>query len=132
MARREGVGRVVHLGEPGDRPQSEHLRSRAATAELLAEHGPPLTYFRASMVVGPESESYRTLRGRARQPLPHRTRRSDFDLFLFDSSGRHILARSIRRGRHDRIVGDACTRTCIVVVTAFRGHGAFGVDISRP
>jgi uncharacterized protein YbjT (DUF2867 family) len=62
MARREGIGRVVYLGGLGDRPQSEHLRSRHATSELLAEHGPPLTYFRAGMVVGPESESYRTLR----------------------------------------------------------------------
>lgn len=39
-----------------------HLRSRDATARTLAEHGPPLTYFRAGMVVGPGSESYRTLR----------------------------------------------------------------------
>jgi len=59
---REGVGRVVYLGGLGDDPQSEHLRSRHVTAELLAEHGPPLTYFRAGMVVGPQSESYRTLR----------------------------------------------------------------------
>ncbi|MGZ4174114.1 MAG: NmrA family NAD(P)-binding protein [Solirubrobacteraceae bacterium] len=62
MALREGVERVVYLGGLGDDPQSQHLRSRHATAELLAEHGPPLTYFRAGMVVGPESESYRTLR----------------------------------------------------------------------
>lgn len=62
MARREGIERVVYLGGLGDRPQSEHLRSRHATAEALAEHGPPFTYFRAGMVVGPESESYRTLR----------------------------------------------------------------------
>ncbi len=33
-----------------------------ATAEVLAEHGPPLTYFRAAMVVGAGSESYKTLR----------------------------------------------------------------------
>ena len=32
------------------------------TALALAEHGPPLTYFRAGMVVGAQSESYRTLR----------------------------------------------------------------------
>jgi uncharacterized protein YbjT (DUF2867 family) len=62
MARREGVERVVYLGGLGDDPQSQHLQSRHATAELLTEHGPPLTYFRAGMVVGPESESYRTLR----------------------------------------------------------------------
>ncbi|CAA9484393.1 MAG: Putative nucleoside-diphosphate-sugar epimerase [uncultured Solirubrobacteraceae bacterium] len=62
MAREEGVERVVYLGGLGDRPQSKHLRSRHRTALALAEHGPPLTYFRAGMVVGAESESYRTLR----------------------------------------------------------------------
>lgn len=62
MAREEGVEQVVYLGGLGDRPQSKHLRSRHETALALAEHGPPLTYFRASMVVGAGSESYRTLR----------------------------------------------------------------------
>lgn len=62
MATREQVGRVVFLGGLGDRPQSKHLRSRQRTAELLGELGPPLTYFRAGMVVGAASESYRTLR----------------------------------------------------------------------
>jgi uncharacterized protein YbjT (DUF2867 family) len=62
MARREGVERVVYLGGLGDRPESKHLRSRHETALALAEHGPPLTYFRAGMVVGARSESYRTLR----------------------------------------------------------------------
>ena len=62
MARAEGVGRIVYLGGLGDRPQSKHLRSRHQTALALAEHGPPLTYFRAGMVVGAQSESYRTLR----------------------------------------------------------------------
>src|SRR6185295_6141273 len=62
MAKREGVERVVYLGGLGDQPRSKHLRSRQRTAELLAEHGPPLTYFRAGMVVGAGSESYRTLR----------------------------------------------------------------------
>jgi uncharacterized protein YbjT (DUF2867 family) len=62
MARAEGVERVVYLGGLGDRPESEHLRSRHETALALAEHGPPLTYFRAGMVVGARSESYRTLR----------------------------------------------------------------------
>ena len=61
MARADGVGRVVYVGGLGE-PHSRHLRSRHDTAALLAEHGPPLTYFRASMVVGPGSESYRTLR----------------------------------------------------------------------
>lgn len=62
MARAAGVERVIYLGGLGERPHSEHLRSRQATAVALAEDGPPLTHFRAGMVVGPESESYRTLR----------------------------------------------------------------------
>jgi uncharacterized protein YbjT (DUF2867 family) len=62
MARAEGIERVVYLGGLGDRPQSKHLRSRHETALTLAEYGPPLTYFRAGMVVGAQSESYRTLR----------------------------------------------------------------------
>lgn len=62
MARHEGVGRIVYLGGLGEDSASEHLRSRHMTARTLAAHGPPLTYFRAAMVVGAESESYRTLR----------------------------------------------------------------------
>ena len=62
MAKREGVKRVVYLGGLGDESESEHLRSRHQTAQVLAAEGPPLTYFRAAMVVGAGSESYRTLR----------------------------------------------------------------------
>jgi uncharacterized protein YbjT (DUF2867 family) len=62
MARDEGVDRVVYLGGLGDQPSSKHLRSRHETGKILGEHGPPLTYFRAAMVVGAKSESYRTLR----------------------------------------------------------------------
>jgi uncharacterized protein YbjT (DUF2867 family) len=61
MAAEEEVERIVYLGGLGDE-RSEHLRSRAATARTLAEEGPPLTYFRAAMVVGAGSESYRTVR----------------------------------------------------------------------
>jgi uncharacterized protein YbjT (DUF2867 family) len=61
MASDEGVERIVYLGGLGDE-RSEHLRSRAATAVTLAEHGPPLIYFRAAMVIGENSESYRTVR----------------------------------------------------------------------
>jgi uncharacterized protein YbjT (DUF2867 family) len=61
MARDEGVERIVYLGGLGDE-RSEHLKSRAATARTLAQEGPPLTYFRAAMVVGAGSESYRTVR----------------------------------------------------------------------
>ena len=61
MARRDGVRRVIYLGGLGEDSVSEHLRSREQTARILAAEGPPLTYFRAAMVVGAESESYRTL-----------------------------------------------------------------------
>jgi len=62
VAKREGIDRVVYLGGLGDESVSKHLQSRHDTAQALAEAGPPLTYFRAAMVVGSESESYRTLR----------------------------------------------------------------------
>lgn len=61
-AKGEGIRRVVYLGGLGDNPQSKHLRSRHRTARILQAEGPPLTYFRAGMVVGANSESYRTLR----------------------------------------------------------------------
>jgi uncharacterized protein YbjT (DUF2867 family) len=61
MASEESVERVVYLGGLGDE-RSEHLRSRAATAATLAKEGPPLVYFRAAMVIGAGSESYRTVR----------------------------------------------------------------------
>jgi uncharacterized protein YbjT (DUF2867 family) len=62
MARSEGIGRVIYLGGLAENPTSKHLRSRELTGSILAEHGPPLTYFRAAMVVGSASESFRTLR----------------------------------------------------------------------
>ena len=63
MACEDGVGRVAYLGGlGGDDPKSQHLKSRHETATILRDEGPPLTYFRAAMVVGAESESYRTLR----------------------------------------------------------------------
>jgi uncharacterized protein YbjT (DUF2867 family) len=62
MAKREGVERIVYLGGLGDESVSKHLRSRHETAIALTAEGPPLTYFRAAMVVGAKSESYRTLR----------------------------------------------------------------------
>ena len=57
-----GIDRVVYLGGLGDRPGSPHLRSRQRVGEVLREQGPPLSWFRAGMVVGAGSESYRTLR----------------------------------------------------------------------
>ncbi len=61
MAKEEGVERVIYLGGLGE-PASKHLRSRHETSRILGAEGPPLTYFRAAMVVGAGSESYRTLR----------------------------------------------------------------------
>lgn len=70
-----GVGRVVYLGGLGaDRGGSPHLDSRHRTAEVLGELGPPLTYFRAAMIIGPGSESYELLRAIAeRLPALPRT-----------------------------------------------------------
>jgi uncharacterized protein YbjT (DUF2867 family) len=62
MALAEGVERVIYLGGLGEEPGSKHLRSRHETAVTLRRDGPPLTYFRAGMVVGARSEGYRTLR----------------------------------------------------------------------
>src|SRR5436305_3942359 len=62
MAKREGIERVIYLGGLGGDSASEHLQSRHQTARMLIAEGPPLTYFRAAMVVGAGSESYRTLR----------------------------------------------------------------------
>jgi uncharacterized protein YbjT (DUF2867 family) len=61
-AREAGTSRIVYMGGLGDESTSAHLRSRHETALTLAREGPPLTYFRAAMVVGAGSESYRTLR----------------------------------------------------------------------
>ena len=57
-----GVPRVVYLGGLGETTQSKHLASRHETAEILRGGDAELTYFRAAMVVGSGSESYRTMR----------------------------------------------------------------------
>ena len=57
-----GIGQTLYLGGLGDRPGSQHLRSRLRVGQILRDEGPPLTWFRAGMVVGAGSESYRTLR----------------------------------------------------------------------
>lgn len=74
-AKRAGVGRVVYLGGLGaDLGGSPHLDSRHRTAETLREFGPPLTYFRAAMIISPGSESYELLRSIAnRVPALPRT-----------------------------------------------------------
>jgi uncharacterized protein YbjT (DUF2867 family) len=67
-----GIGRVIYLGGLGEEKDphrdhgepglSEHLQSRHDVALALEESGPPLTYFRAAMIVGAGSESYELLR----------------------------------------------------------------------
>ncbi len=58
-----GVKRVIYLGGLGDETASEHLTARHGTALALQGLGPPLTYFRAAIIIGPGSESYELLRG---------------------------------------------------------------------
>jgi uncharacterized protein YbjT (DUF2867 family) len=60
--RSDGAGRVAYLGGLGSEAASKHLRSRHETAGVLAQYGPPLTYFRAAMIVGAQSASYKILR----------------------------------------------------------------------
>ena len=64
-----GVERVVYLGAmgPADASLSKHLESRQETGRVLAEEGPPLIEFRAGMVVGTESASFRMLRDLVRR-----------------------------------------------------------------
>ena len=62
LAREAGVERIIYLGGLGDDAASKHLSARNEAAEALAADGPPLTYFRAAMVIGPGSESYELLR----------------------------------------------------------------------
>ncbi len=67
-----GVERVLYLGglaedeaphhDRGEPGISDHLQSRHDVAIALEETGPPLTYFRAAMIVGSGSESYELLR----------------------------------------------------------------------
>jgi len=57
-----GVERVIYLGGLGGNASSKHLSARHDVAAALRADGPPLTYFRAAMVIGPGSESYELLR----------------------------------------------------------------------
>lgn len=58
-----GVERVIYLGGLGEEgPElSEHLASRHETGRILAESGPPVLEFRAAMVIGADSASFRML-----------------------------------------------------------------------
>jgi uncharacterized protein YbjT (DUF2867 family) len=58
-----GVRQIVYLGGLGSEgTDSEHLLSRAETAEVLASGRVPVTTLRAGMVVGPGSAAFETIR----------------------------------------------------------------------
>jgi len=59
-----GARQIVYLGGLGDDAPdlSEHLRSRAETARLLAEGSVPVTTLRAAMIVGTGSAAFETIR----------------------------------------------------------------------
>lgn len=62
-AARAGVGQIVFLGGLGDDDPdlSEHLRSRAETARVLADGDVPVTNLRAAVVVGRGSAAFDTM-----------------------------------------------------------------------
>ena len=59
-----GVQRVIYLGgiDPGGDETSDHLQSRIETGDVLRETGPPLTEFRAAVIVGSGSASFELIR----------------------------------------------------------------------
>ena len=63
-ARAAGVRRVVYLGGLGasDTGLSHHLASRQETGDVLRAEGPPLTEFRAGVIVGAGSLSFEMIR----------------------------------------------------------------------
>jgi uncharacterized protein YbjT (DUF2867 family) len=64
MAEKTGVEQIIYLGGLGD-PESdlsEHLSSRQATGQALAEAGVPVTEFRAAIIVGSGSVSFEMIR----------------------------------------------------------------------
>jgi uncharacterized protein YbjT (DUF2867 family) len=62
-ARRAGVGRIVYLGGlvPEGGPRSEHLASRLEVEQILLDAIPGSVAFRASIVIGARSSSFRFL-----------------------------------------------------------------------
>lgn len=64
-AKAAGVKQIIYLGGLGDREEqdlSEHLQSRQKVGEILREYGPPVTEFRAAVVVGSGSLSFEIIR----------------------------------------------------------------------
>ena len=64
VAREQGVGRIIYLGGLGDEEAelSEHLASRQEVGRVLAAGGVPVTEFRAAVIVGAGSISFRMVR----------------------------------------------------------------------
>lgn len=62
-AKAAGVQRVLYLGglQPAGSP-SKHLHSRIETGDTLRQAGPPLTEFRAAVIVGSGSASFELIR----------------------------------------------------------------------
>ena len=63
-ARGAGVRRIIYLGGLASEAShvSAHLRSRHETGEVLREFGPPVTEFRAGIIVGNGSVSFELVR----------------------------------------------------------------------
>lgn len=63
-AKQTGVGRIIYLGGLASQRSniSEHLRSRHETGQVLREFCPPLTEFRAGIIVGNGSISFEMIR----------------------------------------------------------------------
>jgi uncharacterized protein YbjT (DUF2867 family) len=64
VAAEKGVGRIIYLGGLGEEGAelSEHLASRREIEGILAETGLPVTAFRAAVIVGAGSVSFRMVR----------------------------------------------------------------------
>lgn len=64
VAREQGVERIIYLGGLGadEAELSEHLASRREVERVLAGTGVPLTVFRAAVIVGAGSVSFRMVR----------------------------------------------------------------------
>ena len=63
-AKKAGIEQIIYLGGLGNPEEdlSEHLASRQATGEILAQAGVPVTEFRAAIIVGSGSISFEMIR----------------------------------------------------------------------
>ena len=64
VAREVGLGRLIYLGGLGEQAESlsQHLASRHEVGRVLAAGGAPVTEFRAAVIVGAKSISFRMVR----------------------------------------------------------------------